>query len=320
MSFVRTVLGDIRSDHLGIVYAHEHVVIRGEFIEQNFPDFLLEDLDLISNELRELKSHGIGTMIDAMPLDSGRSAAHLVELSILTGMNIVASTGLHLRMYYAPGHWYDRVDGMFERAEEDLLGEIFVTEIEVGMSDSGQASSAKAGVIKIAGSLHNLTHLEKRIFRAAGYAHRLTGCPILTHTEQGTAAMEQVRILQDAGVDLSHVILSHLDRIGDLDYHREVLSTGVRLEYDSAFRWGAKPNQTQALILALAPEFPDQIVIGMDAARSSYWRSYGGKPGLSYLVETFVPSLIDAGLSANLVRKILVDNPASAYSFAGGRG
>jgi hypothetical protein len=38
-------------------------------------------------------------------------------------------------------------------------------------------------------------------------------------------------------------------------------------------------NQTTALIFALAPEFPDQLMLGMDTARSSYWKSYGGAQG-----------------------------------------
>lgn len=308
MSFVRTVLGDIPSEGLGIVYAHEHVVIKGPFVEKSFPEFLLEDLDAIGEELKALRRAGVGATIDAMPTDSGRSAADLIEVSKRTGMAIVASTGLHLRLYYPAEHWVDTI-------EEDALVELFVREIEEGMEGTG----ARAGVIKVAGSLDRLTDLERRNFRAAARAQRMTGCPILTHTEQGTAALEQVRILQDSGADLAHVVLSHLDRSGDLAYHREVLSTGVRLEFDSAFRWGARENGTLALILALAPEFPDAIVIGMDAARRAYWRSFGGGPGLAYLVDTFVPILREAGLPERLLQRILVHNPAQAYAFAAPR-
>lgn len=308
MSFVRTVTGDVSPDSLGLVYAHEHLVIRGEFTERAFPDFVLADLNAICQEVLRLRELGVGTMVDAMPLDSGRAADDLVVISERTGMNVVGPTGLHLRMYYPPDHWYDTI------SEADLTSR-FIDEIQVGMVDLGVRSLAKAGVIKVAGSLDRLTDVERRNFRAAGAAQRVTGCPILTHTEQGTAALEQIRLLQDSGADLTHVVLSHLDRNGDLGYHHEVLETGVRLEFDSAFRWGAKPNLTKSLILNLAPEFPNQITLGMDAARPSYWRSFGGKPGLDYLLTTLGPELIAEGLDPALWTNMMSTNPHHAYTF-----
>jgi len=308
MSIVRTVLGDIASKRLGICYSHEHVVIRGEFFETHFPEFMLDDLDAISRELLDLREVGVGAMIDAMPIDAGRSVRDLAEISARTGMHIVAATGLHLRLYYPTDHWYDTID-------EDRLVDRMTHEIEVRTEDNGIPTPSRAGVIKVAGSLNRLTELEQRNFRAAGRAQHLTGCPILTHTEQGTAALEQIRILQSAGADLSSVVLSHLDRCDDVGYHREVLSTGVKLEYDSAFRWKGERNHTFELLMQLAPEFPHSFVLGMDAAKSAYWMSFGGKPGLTYLFVKFAPKLLDKGLPNDLVKKIFVDNPAKAYSF-----
>ena len=36
MGFVRTVLGDIPTDALGITYTHEHLIIDSEIVEKNF--------------------------------------------------------------------------------------------------------------------------------------------------------------------------------------------------------------------------------------------------------------------------------------------
>ena len=58
-----------------------------------------------------------------------------------------------------------------------------------------------------------------------------------------------------------------------------------------------------------------QIVLGMDAARRKYWRSYGGGPDLRYLLSEFVPRLRASGLSAEDVDTIFVRNPAGAYVF-----
>jgi predicted metal-dependent phosphotriesterase family hydrolase len=151
---------------------------------------------------------------------------------------------------------------------------------------------------------------------AAARANRSTGCPILTHTEQGEAALEQVECLRRHGVDLRHVCLSHTDRRPDVGRHRELLASGVRVEFDSAFRWKAGlGNPTKDLVVALLPEFPDQIMLGMDAARRGYWRSYGGGPGLSYLLTDFSAQLRAMGVSAELLEKIFVSTPASTFTF-----
>jgi len=75
-------------------------------------------------------------------------------------------------------------------------------------------------------------------------------------------------------------------RIADAALHRRLLVRGARLEYDSAFRWKGAENPTLDLILALAPEYPSQLMLGMDAARRSYWRAFGGGPGLDHLACT----------------------------------
>jgi phosphotriesterase-related protein len=244
----------------------------------------------------------------------GRNAAKLAEVSRQSGVHIVCPTGLHLKKYYPEGHWGGRL-------AVGELSDVFVAEIEDGIdaNDLGGPTlkrlPQRAGLIKIASGLDRIDEPERRIFEAAAIAHRRTGAPILTHTEQGTAALEQVGLLSDFGVDLRHVTLSHTDRRPDICYQRDILRSGVRVEFDSAFRW-KEGNPTLDLVLALAPEFPSQIMLGMDAARRSYWKGYGGAPGLSYLLTDFRDRLLRAGLSEELWRAIMIANPADAFSFS----
>jgi phosphotriesterase-related protein len=137
----------------------------------------------------------------------------------------------------------------------------------------------------------------------------------LTHVEQGVGALEQAAKLHELGVDLAKVVLSHTDRKPELGYHREILSTGVKVEYDSAFRWPGPENPTRDLVLNLMGEFPEQIMLGMDAARPTYWKSYGGEPGLSFLLNEFSEQLRQAGLSEADWQRIFVSNPAATYRF-----
>ncbi|CCH01197.1 hypothetical protein FAES_3188 [Fibrella aestuarina BUZ 2] len=90
-----------------------------------------------------------------------------------------------------------------------------------------------------------------------------------------------------------------------------MLQTGVRVEFDSAFRWKAgEPNQPFAWQEALLPDFPNQITVGMDAFRNTYWHAYGSAPGLTYLLTTFRDELSHRGL-ANCWNRLLINNPTA---------
>lgn len=314
MSFVRTVLGDIAPGELGLCHAHEHVIIDPSYMREKFPEFAISDVTKAAEELSRFYAAGGRAMIDSMPT-GGRNAAKLAEVSRLSGVHIVCPTGLHLQKYYHEGHWGGRL-------ATDELSRLFIDEIELGIDANDLSGPAlerlpsKAGLIKIASSLNGLTSYERRVFEAAAAAHRATGCPILTHTEQGTAALDQVECLRDDGVDLGHVCLSHTDRQPDAGYHREILSSGVRVEFDSAFRWkGRADNPTLSLIVSLWPDFSGQIMLGMDAAKAAYWKVYGGAPGMNYLIEDFAVQLRREGFRQQDLDRIFVHTPADTFRF-----
>jgi 5-phospho-D-xylono-1,4-lactonase len=317
MPFLRTVLGDIEASQAGICYAHEHIIIDPSFTTHRYPDFLLDSVEGALIDVAEFYAAGGRTLVDSMPCGGGRNPTKLAEICERTGVNIVCPTGLHLQKYYAPGHWGERHD-----VEE--LAELFVADIEEGIDSADyngpeiSRTPHKAGVIKVATAQKVPSAHERKIFEAAAITHHLTGAPILTHTEQGAGALEQVRLFQEFGVPLRHVVISHTDRAPDRNYHQEILSTGALLEYDSAFRWGPEAgNPTLDLVVAMFGEgFGSQIVLGMDAARRKYWKAYGGAPGLAFLLREFVPRLKQAGLTGADIEKIFVSNPASCYAFS----
>jgi phosphotriesterase-related protein len=316
VTFIRTVLGDIGPSELGVTYAHEHLVIDGGRPVLMEPEFDLADIDAMTREVGAAAALGLRAVVDAMPCDAGRNVGKLAELSVRTGVHVVAPTGLHHDRYYGPAHWSHRVS-------VDDLAELFVLDITVGIDDldySGptvRRTAHRAGVVKVAGSLGGPSAHDRRVFEAAAVAHGLTGVPILTHCELGTGALEQVELLAELGVDPSHVILSHVDKITDRGYHRDLLATGAFCEYDQSFRWGDAPNFTVQLIEWMVEDgFGDRIVLGMDAAKRRYYRVHGGSPGLTWLLEGFCALLDAAGVDAARRNRLFVDNPARAFAFA----
>ena len=313
MSFVRTVLGDVPADQLKRCGAHEHIIIDAAYIAEKHPDFLLDDIAAGCVDLGEFRDAGGGWVIDTMPTGAGRCARKLAVASEQSGIHVVCSTGLHLPLYYPPDH------PMLSMDQEELAA-VFVKEIAEGVCDDGVQLPSRAGVIKVAGGHGKLSPHQREAFSAAGEVSRRTGCPIITHTEQGTAGEEQVNLLLNSGAHPTHVVLSHTDRLPDIAYHRSLLSSGVTLEYDHHFRTYLKDGScpTAELIAALVPEFPDQIVVGMDMARRGYWHGLGGKPGLVWLLTVLPKLLKERGLSDDLVERILTHNPRRAFTSATG--
>jgi len=314
VTYVRTVLGDIDPADLGVTYAHEHVVIDGGRPVELSPDFLLADVDLLAAELADAARFGLRAVVDAMPAAAGRNVAKLAELSRRSGVHVVAATGLHHDRYYGPSHWSARLT-------EVELADLFTADVVEGIDahdHSGplvRRTEHHAGIVKVAGSEGGPSDRDGHIFAAAAETHRRTGVPILTHCEVGTGALEQVRLLERLGVPAERVVLSHVDKVVDPGYHRELLATGATAEYDQAFRWGDRPNGTLALLTAMIDaDLGDRIVLGMDAARQGYYRAYGGTPGLRYLLADFSSTMAERGLGAEVQRRLFVDNPARVLS------
>ena len=62
-----------------------------------------------------------------------------------------------------------------------------------------------AGAFGEIGSWDEITAVERKVFRAVGKAHVATNLPIFTHTGiPGKSALEQLDILEDAGVASCH--------------------------------------------------------------------------------------------------------------------
>jgi predicted metal-dependent phosphotriesterase family hydrolase len=315
VTIVRTVLGDIEPAALGVTYAHEHLVIAGGRPVQLFEDFLLADVDKAVAELAPVQALGLRSVVDAMPADCGRDAGLLAEISRRSGVNVIAPTGLHHERYYDDRHWSVRLS-------VDELAELFIADIEEGIDENDYAgpivkrTTHRAGVIKVAGSTDGPSKRDEPIFAAAAIAHERTGCPILTHCEAGTGAVEQVELLVKHGATPGNIVLSHVDKIVDRGYQRAIFETGAVVEYDQTFRWKDAPNGTlTALEWAAEDGVLGRVTLGLDAARQGYWTEFGGQPGMTFLLGPFADQMEERGLGATERQVIFVDAPAEAFSF-----
>lgn len=317
MPIVRTVTGDIAASHLGVTNAHEHVLIRSGLIIAKEPDFRLDSIEKAVEELTDYGTFGGKTVVDTAPIGIGRDPEGLAQVSRQSGIHIVAATGFHKTKYYVDSHW------RFHYSAQEIA-ELLIEEIRDGMDQHSfegplrRKTNVRAGVIKVASDYQFMNAATRVAFEAAAIAHKETGAPVLTHTEMGTLAMEQLRLLELLGVPPQHIVLSHMDRNPDLALHCELARTGVFLEYDGPGRIKYFPESI--LIDLMRGMFEaglgSQILLGGDTARRSYWKAYGGGPGLAYMLEHFIPRLQREGMHDEQIQQILVKNPAHAFAFA----
>jgi phosphotriesterase-related protein len=300
---IRTIGGDLPAELAGPVYAHEHLIIDSPLVAQTMPHIHLQSVEEAVGEVRACVAAGVRTMVDAMPAGSGRDPERLARVSVLTGMRVVAATGMHTDKYYVDVPWAG-VEG-----PEDLAAR-FIADIEEGIDahdyrgEEVSRSQVRAGLVKVAALGAELTDRDRRLFEAGAMTASRTGVPILTHTEGGAGGLGQIENLSGHGVATGRIALSHTDKVPDHGYHRAMLETGALLCYDQGIR---DPDTTFALVEAMAAAgYADRILLGTDGARRSLWATLGGSPGLAALyrigLDRLEPALIDALFVANPAR------------------
>lgn len=312
---ITTVRGDTPAAEIGFCHSHEHLFIKKGQPERMDPSLLLADYELTKAEVERFKEFGGETIVDAQPVGSGRDAAGLLRLSQETDVHILSSTGFHKLGFYPEGHWiYD--------TSEAKLQELFIDEIEKGLFADGEEDwpqaqiGARAGLIKTAADFEGTAGPYFRLFRAAAAASRETGVSIMSHTELGHNALEQIRLYTDLGVPEDRLIICHLDRkMGNRDYMLHVAGTGVYVELDTIgrFKYHSDEEEVQLIQMLIDQGYEDQILLGLDTTRKRM-KSYGGDIGLDYLQRSFLQLLRQSGVTEEQIHKMMHDNPAKAFS------
>jgi phosphotriesterase-related protein len=304
-NLVRTVLGDIPASQLGVTYMHEHLIIDSPIVSRDFPHIHLPSEAEAIAEVNLCSSAGVQTLVDCMPTGSGRSAVKLAAISKATGVNIVATAGLHTDRYYLPTDDLENMDA------EDLA-KVFIRDIQVGM----EGTEFKAGQLKVVTSGHVIKDRDRRLFEAIAIAQQITGAPIISHCEHGTGALEQIELFIALHIPVHKVTLSHTDKENDIGYHKEILASGINVEYDQSLRQSDQDVPPSALLMKamIEADFIDQIMLGTDGARRSLWSSLGGSPGLAWLYSGWSKKLIELGLTQGQLDKVFIDNPAKTLT------
>lgn len=280
------------------------------------------DIDLAMKELSYYKRAGGESVVDTTPEGAGRNPIGLRTISLETGIKIIAGCGFYTDSAQPP-----RVRSM----TEDEIAE----EIENDITDGMAGTEIKAGIIGEIGTGWPITLGEEKVLRGAARAHQRTKAAISVHPWPfGKFSHHRILdIMEDEGVELSKVVLCHIDESSvplDVEYHKSLAKRAVYVEYDT---WGSEyhydglsssmgyevgdPSDNQridALVEMIECGYVAQMLLSHDICLKTALRQYGGY-GYDHLLTHIVPMLKRRGVTQDHLNQMTIENPRRVLAF-----
>ena len=310
MTMINSVLGPIETESMGFTLSHEHLATSAAGIWKTFPE-LIDRSGIIrqaKESLSEAYQEGLRTIIDVSTIDLGRDVEMMKEVSLATGVKIIAATGNHLA-----------VPRPFIDLPPEVIADLYVREIKQGIEGTG----IKAGIIKVASDEGGITPPQEIVLRAAGQASVRTNTPISTHTwSPDRIGEEQVRILMEEGVDMDRVYIGHSNDDTDMGYLVGLLKKGVWLGLDR-FPGGRRPGtplweeRTDLAKQLIDAGYANRIMLSHDHSvpKARYGlevqeeRFKYNPDGYNFITRNVIPRLKHLGVSEESINQIMVENP-----------
>ncbi|KAJ7322278.1 hypothetical protein JRQ81_018565 [Phrynocephalus forsythii] len=341
---VQTVLGLIEPSQLGKTMTHEHLTMSfsccyyppplGQeplsekpiemknlfWLKQNPYShkgnlLLCEEVNAVREELLHYKAAGGGTIVENTTTGIQRDVKALKQLAKETGVHVIAGAGFYVGATHSPET---------QAMSVEQLTEVIVNEVLNG----ADGTNIKCGVIGEIGCSWPLTESENKVLQATAHAQSQLGCPVIIHPGRNSNSPFQiVRILQEAGGDISKTVMSHIDRtIFDEKKLLEFAELGCYLEYDL---FGTEfifyqmcpdidmPSDNERILrvrMLIDEGYEDKLLIAHDIHTKNRLKKYGGH-GYSHILENIVPKMLVRGISQNKIDKLLIANPKQWLTF-----
>jgi phosphotriesterase-related protein len=315
MPNVETLRGPVDTSTLGFTLMHEHVFVLSEGVNESFPSLWNEEQQTADAraQLGEMVDAGVRTIVDLTVLGLGRNVPRVQRVVADIRLNVIAATGLYT---------YDELPRHFQMRDENYIADLFVRDITEGI----QGTKVKAAILKCATDEPGVTPGVEKVLRAVARAHRRTGVPISTHTHPATKrGLEQQKIFEEEGVDLSRVVIGHSGDSEDIGYLQELLKRGSYIGMD---RFGIDiylPTEKRVAVIAKLCElgYADRMVLSHDASCYIDWFPMEAIRGtvpnwhFRHISQDALPALRDAGVSEEQIELMTAGNPRRIFERQG---
>jgi phosphotriesterase-related protein len=316
---VNTVLGPVPADRLGVVSVHEALLSVVPGAEHAF-DVSIDRaaiFEMLAAKLNDFRRSGGGTIVDSTGMFHGRDVRLYETLSRSTGVHIVASTGMGpeelLGGYFLTPQTNPPTPWAAER-----FADLFAQELTEGMVVPRVERRGCAGLVTTAANRAGITRTEESLFRGAAQAGAATG--VAVSIRYGADALRELEIVLGEGLAPDRVVVGGLDRATAVRAGTplEVARCGAFVALDHVGRDDdgvhVGDRERAAIVVELvAAGHTNRILLSSNAIGAAKGQPDDDVPYGSVL-STFVPRLTSLGVSADDVRRILVDNPRDLLS------
>lgn len=293
-------------DSMGLTLIHEHMLVDFIGADSISPDRWNRDSVIVKvlPYLLEVKKHGVRTILDCTPSYLAKDPLLLKSLSEKSGIQILTNTGF----YGAVGGKYLPDFVQTESAEQ--LADRWIAEFEIGIEGTG----IKPGFIKISvNEADTLSPIDQKLVKAAGITHQKTGLTMASHTGTWRTAVQEVRILQEMGVNPSEFVWVHAQNEPDFANYEKAAEMGVWISLDG-IGWAIDPYVNR-LIFAKENGILGNMLISHDAGWYDPAKPDGGDfQPFTNIFEKLIPILNERGFTEEDWGLLLKENPKSAFS------
>lgn len=303
---VMTVSGPVPPRQLGVTLPHEHVLVDFAGADEVHPRRYdrEEVFEVALPHLQRFYDLGGRTLVECTPAYLARDPLLLRRLSQASGLHLLTSTG-----YYGAREDQHLPAHTFSDSVDELAGR-WIREWRDGIDDTG----VRPGFIKIGVDGGPLSDIDQKLIRSAARMHRTTGLTIAAHTGPAVPAFEQLDVLREEGVDPSAWIWVHAQGEEDSERHVEAARRGAWVEFD-----GVHPDSIDrhvALVVNMREAgLLNHVLVSQDAGWYNVGEERGGTyRGYAALTTRLVPALQEAGLTNDELHRLLVTNPAQAFT------
>jgi phosphotriesterase-related protein len=259
--------------------------------------FFMQDVDLMTAELVTAKNEGVACIVDGGHPDMGRDFNFLKQISIKSGVPIVAGAGFYTQPFYP--------EEIATMSEDDIVQAILK-----------QVDADPIGALGEIGSWDEITDTERKVFRAIGRAQKETDLGVFTHTGiPGKSAMEQLDLLEKGGAKPNRIVIGHVGNLVDpkVEVHKELCKRGAFIGFDR--QGGAGDARQVPMVMALIEAgYADHLMFSSDLASAAQIKKNGGG-GYAQTLTVFVPKVKAAGATDEVLHSIMVDNPRRFLAF-----
>lgn len=300
----------------GCILSHEHLVYGppGWFVDRSIAGFDVDDIvENVVDYLGATPEYGIEALVDATPIDAGRNVEVLSRVNDRVDVEVLCATGLYPESRGITTYFQHR-NYVSDAVEE--MTELFVQELCHGI----EGTEFRADVLKAGSSHGEVKPYDEMVLTATARAQDETGTPIITHTEGGTAGVQQAEVLLEAGADAENTVIGHIGAHDRAD-QRQLLELGVSIAFDQfGTTDGATDQKRMADLEAhLDAGCADQILLSQDYIISYLSRTstevYEAHPSWSlyHLLDVVLGDLFDRGVPESDLRTMLWENPQELF-------